>query len=150
VDSSLSPLKLHHAGVVVDDWEAAVRLYEEALGLSVKVGWRVDGSPVANVGTQEGTCFEVIPRSVIDGLPDWPEAYAERMQEPVIHICLRTDDVDAAYERAVAAGMKTIWEPRDIEIETTSGLGEMSVRLVFLEGPGGEVIELLQGDKLPD
>jgi len=61
------------------------------------------------------------------------------------HFCFRTDDVDAATERARAAGAEVTVEPKDIAV---FGEPKIPVRLAFFKGPDGEICELMQQDVL--
>ncbi|MEZ5276703.1 MAG: hypothetical protein R3F07_10015 [Opitutaceae bacterium] len=56
---------------------------------------------------------------------------------------MRTDDCDAALERARAAGAKVTIEPKSIDIQSTP---PTPVRIAFCEGPEGAVIEFFQNE----
>jgi glyoxylase I family protein len=59
--------------------------------------------------------------------------------------CLRTDDCDAALERARAAGAEVTVEPKTVAI---FGEPKIPVRLAFFKGPDGEICELFQNEVL--
>jgi len=61
------------------------------------------------------------------------------------HVALRTNDTDAALERARAAGCEVWVEPKTLLNLGNSGA---DVRLAFFKGPDGELIEFFQSDKL--
>ena len=51
---------------------------------------------------------------------------------------MRTEDVDLAYARAMAAGAVSQTPPKDVDLPADP---VFPVRLAFVEGPDGEVIE---------
>jgi predicted enzyme related to lactoylglutathione lyase len=53
----------------------------------------------------------------------------------VSHIAWTVDDLDAAHARAVEAGGRSVWTPRD-----TPGPG---LRIAFVADPDGNLVELL-------
>jgi glyoxylase I family protein len=69
----------------------------------------------------------------------------EKPNGSILHLALRTDDCDAATERARAAGGTITQEPTDTVLE---GDPPVPVRYSFFEGPDGEQIELFQADVL--
>jgi glyoxylase I family protein len=69
----------------------------------------------------------------------------EKPNGSILHLALRTDDCDAATERARAAGGTITQEPTDTVLE---GDPPVRVRYSFFEGPDGEQIELFQADVL--
>jgi glyoxylase I family protein len=69
----------------------------------------------------------------------------EKPRGPLLHFALRTDDCEAATQRARAAGGTITLEPIDMVLE---GDPPVPVRYSFCDGPDGEQIELLQSDVL--
>lgn len=131
---------LHHVGIKARDWDASMRFYREALGFVVTLGWGKAPDRVAWLEAGDGVRVEVFEDAgfapAATGALDTGTA--------ILHLCLSMPDVDAAYERAVALGARTVLEPQDVEIELTVGDGPLAVRVCFFEGPSGELIELLQ------
>ena len=64
---------------------------------------------------------------------------------PILHFALRTDDCDAATERARAAGGEITMEPKDVDIDSRP-TGPTPVRIAFCKAPGGEIIEFFQNE----
>ena len=124
----------HHVAVKVHDFDAALRFYKEALGFSEKVTWGEGDKRAAMLDTGDGSYLEVFA-----GGPAEPPAGGA-----LVHFALRTNDVDAAIERARKAGMEVTVEPKDVTIP--SAPFQVPVRLAFFKGPGGEVIELFKND----
>ncbi len=61
-----------------------------------------------------------------------------------LHFPLRTDNCDAAFERARAAGMQVTMKLNDLEIPSKQ---RTSVRIAFWKRPDGEIIEFFQHDR---
>lgn len=124
----------HHVAISTDDWDSTIGFYD-ALGYTSAVGWGEAPNRAVMLDAGDGTYIEVFER---------PQG-SDKPGETLLHFCLRTNDVDAAHAKAMEMGMKEIAAPSSATVSTTSGHGEMPVRLSFLEGPTGEVIEFLQG-----
>jgi predicted enzyme related to lactoylglutathione lyase len=56
----------------------------------------------------------------------------------VPHTAWTVDDLDAAYARAVEAGGRAVWTPRDTP--------EPGLRIAFVADPDGNLVELLSRD----
>ncbi len=86
----------------------AIEFYQRALGAIEKFRFQVgDSIPHAEL---------TIGESTIDITGEWPEGgrfSAETLGSSPISISIQVDDVDAFVERAVAAGMKIVREPKD-------------------------------------
>jgi hypothetical protein len=61
----------------------------------------------------------------------------------IVHLALTSSDVDADYNRALAAGATSQKIPADYDIKASEGSG-MKVRIAFVISPTGEVIELIR------
>ncbi|HVI09730.1 MAG TPA: VOC family protein, partial [Candidatus Binatia bacterium] len=88
------------------DAAAAIKFYEKAFGAKESFRFDVGGSiPHAEI---------VIGDSVIDLTEEWPEGgrfSAETLGSSPVQMSVQVDDVDAAFDRAVAAGMKVLRAP---------------------------------------
>jgi uncharacterized glyoxalase superfamily protein PhnB len=86
----------------------AIEFYQRALGAKETFRFQVgDSIPHAELAIGDST---------IDVTGEWPEGgrfSAETLGHSPISISVQVDDVDAFAERAVAAGMKLVREPRD-------------------------------------
>ena len=142
---------LHHVCLFVSDLEASTKFYTSGLGLVVRkqfddiVGQRGAGAfpfGVASVFLEAGVgrYIELHPAG---GGTMSPPGF------PLNHLALSVDDVDAAYERAVSAGGTAIdipvpnekWGGTPLDV-VMSGDHPESMRMAFIQGPDGELIEL--------
>jgi len=126
----------HHVAIRAVDFDRSVTFYTEALGCTRAYGW----------GSRDGRA------AMMDiGSGDYIELFAggkpidQHSNSPVIHFALRVDDVDAAFAKAVAAGAVVDMEPKDVDLQ---GEPVVRVRIAFVKGPDGEVIEFFQNEVL--
>ena len=149
---------LHHVCLFVRDMEASVRFYSAGLGLAVHeefddiVGLRASGKFPFNVPSVflqagDGRYIELHPAG--DGEMSPPGF-------PLNHLALAVGDVDAAYTRAIAAGGSPFgftlrdehWDGAPLDVVMTGRRPE-PMRMAFLQGPSGELIELYQAATTP-
>ena len=152
--ASKAPL-LHHISLFVADMEASSRFYVEGVGLTRREDF------VDIVGLRSGRRFPFSVGSV------FLEAGAGRYIElhpagggdmsppgfPMNHFAFAVADVDAAYEQALSAGGTAFdipipdeeWDGAPLDV-IMSGPHPEPMRMAFLQGPSGELIELYQAD----
>lgn len=128
----------HHVALGVRDFEATLRFYQDGFGFIRRFGWGEGDSRAAMLDTGDGNYLEVFAGSKRPAGEDAPEG-------ALLHLALRTPDVDAAYARALSAGARSQTAPQDVVID---GDYPLPVRLAFVIGPDGEVIEFFQNDAL--
>ena len=104
-----------HVAMTVPDMYACVKFYE-SLGAKLKVDWEWGCS----MTLPDGREFELFTEGTPAGAP---RAYT--------HMCLHTDDVDAALEHVVSLGGKI----------TQAAYDWANLRIGFAQGLAGEVIE---------
>lgn len=136
----------HHLAVRAYDYDASFKFYTEGLGFTRVHGWGKDeratggkDSRVSLLDTGDGNYIELFAGSTRDPKEATPEA-------PVWHVAFRTNNCDAALERARAAGAV-------VTVETKNALPEHSdrpleFRIAFVKGPDGEIIEFFQNAEL--
>ncbi len=138
----------HHVALRAADFDATVRFYTEGLGFSVRYGFSIPGriDRAAFLDAGDGRYIEVFgDGSTVQAEGRRRRADEDRTEGALLHFCLRVPDTDAAFQRALAAGAGTRVEP------VTRQLGEnpnVEVRIAFVTGPNGEVIEFLQSEQL--
>ncbi|MBT0586150.1 VOC family protein [Alteromonas oceanisediminis] len=144
---------LHHVCLFVPDIDASVRFYTSGLGLSVRetfddiIGLRTKGNfpfKVRSVFIQagEGRYIELHPAG--DGAMQAPGF-------PLNHLAIAVVSVDEAYQQALNAGGKTFgfsmqeadWDGTPMDV-IMAGERSEPMRMAFLQGPSGELVELYQ------
>jgi lactoylglutathione lyase len=140
---------LAHTGFTVRDLERSLAFYRDALGMEVvfeqekRGGYLAEivGYPDAHVrmahlqfpgGGHRVELFEYV-NPTPQGDPGEPRDVG------TTHLCLAVDDIDALFERVVAAGASSISEP--VLVDTGANAGG---RGVYVRDPDGTLLELFQ------
>ncbi len=130
------PTAIHHIAIAVNDLEAALAFYRDALGLEVSERREVpeEGVEIAFLPAGEGEIELLRPLG-----PDSSVArFLEKRGEGLHHICLRVENITAAMERLRAAGATLLSEePR---------VGADGTRYVFIhpKSAHGVLLELYE------
>ena len=132
-NTSVRGCGFHHVAIKTADWEASIRFYTEAIGFREKISWGATGKRAIMLDTGDGNYLEVFE----------DVAYRPDPRGAIIHFALRTDDCDAALERARLAGARVTMEPKSLDIPSTPAT---PVRIAFCEGPEGAIIEFFQNE----
>ena len=144
---------LHHISLFVSDIDASIAFYTAGLGLALSeqfsdiVGQRAAGDfpfRVASVFLEagHGRFIELHPAG--DGVMSSPGF-------PMNHLAIAVADVDEAYDRAISAGARAAeipvpgehWDGAPLDV-LMAGERSAPMRMAFLQGPDGELIELYQ------
>ena len=126
----------HHVAVRTHDWDASLKFWIEGLGFHQAIEWSEAPTRACMLDMGDGNYLELFERAKLE---------TTEAEAPILHFCLRTDDVDAATEKARAAGATITTEPVDPPVFSDKGL---KIRISFFVGPGGEVCEFFQSDIL--
>jgi glyoxylase I family protein len=137
----------HHIAIRAYDFERSLHFYTEGLGFVRVYGWGEDGrrngdkdSRAALLDTGDGNYLELFAggtRPPGSAPPD----------EVVIHFALRTENTDAALERARQAGATVTMEPKST-VPAHAEEPAQTFRIAFVRGPDGESIEFFQNENL--
>lgn len=102
------PNKLNHVGLVIDDMEAAMKLWRDTLGLPVSKTEDNAEEEVSIVFLQAGEgAIEVIsPTTPDSGIA----RYLARKGAGTHHVCIEVDDIAATMAKLTAAGYELINE----------------------------------------
>lgn len=138
----------HHVAIRAVDFDATIKFYTEGLGFRLHFPFAVPGriDRAAFLDAGDGRFIEVFGQaSNVQSEGRRREPGEDRTEGALLHFCLRAADTDASYARALAAGAVSRVEP------VTRRLGEdplVEVRIAFVTGPNGEVIEFLQSTQI--
>ena len=145
---SSAPPAFHHVALRATDFDRTVKFYTEGLGFKVHYEFAVPGriDRAAFLDAGDGRYIEIFgPESSVQSEGRRRDADEERTEGALLHFCLRVADTEAAYAKALAAGAEPRVAPR------TGTLNQdplVEVRIAFVTGPEGEVIEFLQSEQL--
>ncbi|MFJ7154503.1 VOC family protein [Streptomyces sp. NPDC101118] len=110
-------IKLSQCFIAVDDHEKALAFYRDALGFEVRNDVGFEGMRWVTVGAPSQPDVEIVlepPVADPGASPADRQAMAELLAKGLLRgVILRTDDVDAAFERVRAAGGEVLQEPTD-------------------------------------
>ena len=111
----------HHVGMRVSDMERSIRFYEQAFGFSVERRYSLAhdaGVRVCFMANGNGERVELF--EFPDAAPKPEFAHPdEALRAGHAHFALYVEDIDAAFNRAVAAGARVLWAPRRAELVET-------------------------------
>jgi len=138
----------HHVAIRAVDFDETIRFYTEGLGFRVhfpfSVPGRIDRTTFLDAG--DGRFVEVFGQGSTvqaEGRRRFPNE--EPTEGAVLHFCLRVADVDASYQRALDAGAGSRVAPGTRRLSADP---VVEVRIAFVTGPNGEVIEFMQSEQL--
>ncbi|NSW53824.1 MAG: VOC family protein [Anaerolineae bacterium] len=123
---------LHHVSITVKDFDATVELYTKGFGFKKGTAWGRSGERRAIMLEMGNGAF----LEVFSGAPDEPQPSGL-----FAHIALASDDCDADYQRALAAGATVQTEPMNVSLPSDPPI---PIRIAFVRGLDGESIEFFQ------
>lgn len=128
--------KIDHLGIAVKDMEAAIKFYEQALGVAVTKTEVVEEQKVK-------VAFIPVGESKVELLestaPDGPVAkYIEKNGEGIQHIAFKVDNIEEALADLKAKGVKLIDEKPRI------GAGGARIAFIHPKATFGTLIELCE------
>ncbi len=123
---------LHHVSITVKDFDATVDLYTQGFGFKKEVAWaRGSDERAIMLNMGDGAFLEVF-----SGRTD-----THQSDGIFAHIALSSDDCDADFQRALAAGAGVETEPMNVSLPSNPPI---PVRIAFCKGFDGELIEFFQ------
>jgi lactoylglutathione lyase len=137
-DQAAVGFRLDHAGLAVADLTAARSWFCDVFGLEPELTLRVEALDLSIemlIHPQHGYRLELLhrPGSGTDRKPASPGQAA--LREGYGHIAFDVTDLDAAYDRAVARGAKSVMPPGPSP--------EPGVRMAWVADPEGNLVELM-------
>jgi catechol 2,3-dioxygenase-like lactoylglutathione lyase family enzyme len=130
----MQPSRIHHVGLPVSDLDLSVAWYREALGLTHEAAAGVPGVLPSWLRrpASGSNCSRSTPKTPLGTIQ------ILALRAGVGHTAWTVDDLDAAHARAVEAGGRSVWTPRDTP--------EPGLRIAFVADPDGNLVELLSRD----
>lgn len=125
-------LGFHHAAFRVTDFDRAMKFYCEGLGCKVALAWNEKPTRCAMLDLGNGDRVEVFEST--EG--EWVDL--KLTPGNWVHLALRVDDADLAFEKALAAGAKPNILPKDVVLDGCPA------RIAFVVGLDGEILEFFQ------
>jgi len=122
---------VHHLALSALDYDKSIKFYTEGLGFELVAEW--------GEGTGRGSLLDIGNGSHFEIFANGNEN--EQKDAKFAHYAFATSNPDLAYENAMAAGAVSQMEPKSLEIPATPPL---PVRIAFVRGPDGEVLEFFK------
>jgi catechol 2,3-dioxygenase-like lactoylglutathione lyase family enzyme len=128
-----SPARELRVAVTVDDFEAAVRFYRDALGLPVVESWDQPGDRrgvILDAGQATLELLSTAQTELVDQVEtDAPQPDATARPGPPVRLAIEVADSAAAAETLVASGAEhlggpvvTPWEHRNVRLRAPDGM----------------------------
>ena len=121
----------HHIAIRCRDFDKSLQFYK-AIGCVVTTEWGEAPHCSAMVDIGDGGRIELFS----DGVEEHVES--DTRSGEWLHLALTADDPDAAFATAIAAGATVKYAPYDAVLSSNP---PMPLRIAFVYGPDGEVIE---------
>jgi glyoxylase I family protein len=133
INKKIKGCGFHHVSMSVKDLDKSIKFYSEGLGFTERFSWGKLPRRTVLMDTGDGNYFEI-------SKGDPTHTYGEGIFR---HLALRVDDCKAVLELARKAGAEVTVEARDA---TLSSNQPIQIRIAFIKGPDGELIELFEND----
>lgn len=121
----------HHIALKCKDIDKSLAMYR-ALGMTEAVRWGEGEKLIVMLDVGDGGRIELFANG--------SDAFAENGKWQ--HFALRVDDVDAAYETAIAAGFAPHTLPKTVPLESSPE--KITINVAFVKGPDGEQLEFFR------
>ena len=121
---------VHHLALSAFDFDKSLKFYTEGLGFETVAEWGEGTGRAAMLDIGSGNHFEIFANGNTN----------EQKDAKFAHFAFATSNPDLAYENAIKGGAVSQMEPKDV-IGVIPG---MSIRIAFVVGPDGEVLEFFK------
>lgn len=132
-------MKLDHIGIAVQDIEAALQAYRDALGLPVHDIVEVPAQQVRVAFLPAGDASVELVQPITDD--SGIARFVREQGEGIHHLCLEVDDIEAALERLKAHGVRLI-------DKTPRAGAHGRVAFVHPKSMHGVLLELVEHDRV--
>ena len=130
-NEKIENIGIHHIAIAASDFDKSMKFYTEGLGFRQTAAWGEGNKRSALLDIGNGVCIELFANGTKDA----------QANEKIVHLAFSTTDPDSAYKNALAAGAAPHIEPKDVTISSEPPL---PVRLAFVKGPDGELLEFFK------
>ncbi len=124
-------LTIAHLALKATDFDKSYKFYTEGLGMIPYISWGEGDGHVQMLKFGSGA-------GILELFAGGSDAEAELGK--YIHFAYACDDVDKAYETALAAGAKPLTPPKTVSLDSKPE--KVTLHIAFVYGPDNEQIEL--------
>ncbi len=130
-NDTIKNLGFHHIALKCKDIEKSLAMYK-ALGMKEIVRWGEGTGLIIMLDIGDGGRIELFA--------DGSDAYSENGKWQ--HFAMVADDVDAAYETALAAGFAPLTPPKTVPLDASPE--NIAIHIAFVLGPDNEQVEFFK------
>lgn len=127
----LKNLGFHHIALKCNDLEKSLSMYK-ALGMTEIVRWGADDGTIVMLDIGDGGRIELFANG--------SDEYSAKSKWA--HFAMYTDDVDAAYTKALSVGFSSLTPPKTVPLDSSPE--KIAIHIAFVTGPDGEEIEFFK------
>ncbi len=127
----ISGMGFHHIGLKCADFTRSQKFYRD-LGLTEVLRWGKDDGEIVMFDLGDGGRIELFANG--------GDEYSAKGKW--IHFAMAVEDVDDAYQKALAAGAQPLTPPKTVPLGSTPI--DVSIRVAFVKGPDGEELEFFK------
>ena len=141
---------LHHIGLTVSDLERSIRFYRDLIGLPVRERDELSGGQVEGVTGVAGSKLRIADLDFGSGrtleltqylAPVGGSVHPQPMDSGHTHIGIEVGDIEAVYQRLVAASVVTRSQPTELR---DAGPFWTGAKVLHALDPDGVTVELVQ------
>ena len=121
----------HHIALEAADLEKSLAFYK-ALGMNEVARWGTPEKTIVMLDLGDGGRIEIFS--------DGGDKFSELGKW--VHFAVAVDDVDKAYEIALAAGAEPMTPPKTVPLDSVPE--KMTIRIAFVKGPDKEQLEFFK------
>lgn len=139
-NTTLSGAGIHHIAIRARDFDKSYAFYTDGLGFTPAHRWGDDEKRAVLLDIGDGNYLELFASRPEQGPAPGAEVPASW---PLLHLALRSTDVDRDIATVRALGCPITVEPTSVNINGKA------IRIGFFLGPDGEILEFFQHDTDP-
>ncbi len=127
---------IHHVALAVNNFEESYKFYTEGLGFTLYAKWGSPEKTIALLDMGNGEYIELFSNGT----------GKEEQDSRYIHLAFKVDDVEAAYNKAIAAGGKPHILPKSVPVNSVPT--NIIINCAFVIAPGGEQVEFFRATEV--
>ncbi|MBQ8508585.1 MAG: VOC family protein [Clostridia bacterium] len=135
MNTKIPGMGIAHLALKASDFEKSVKFYTD-LGMTPYLAWGEGDKRIQMLKFGESGILELFAGGKEKSVET--DDFAGRY----IHFAYSVEDVDAAYEVALAAGAQPKTAPKTVPLESTPE--KIAIRIAFVYGPDGEQLEFFK------
>ena len=135
INKKITGMGFHHIALKAADFEKSLDFYTNGLGMTPVLSWGEGNGRITMLDMGNGDIVELFAGG--------GDEFAKVGK--YIHFAMGVDDVDAAYDAAIAAGAVSKTAPKDAPLNSQPY--KVTLRVAFVYGPDGEELEFFKMTK---